>query len=222
MVDNVSIKDGSDTTVAAAADELSDSSFSPKVSLLDGTGSPTPISPATEGTLADVKTALETAGGLVVNLGTNNDVTVTGTVTANAGTNLNTSTLATQTTLASLLTNLGRVTPLVNLDVDESEDAVKASAGALYFIHAMNLTSAILYLKFYNATVANVTVGTTAPVLSFPVPTLGDTNGAGFCLSIPTGITFSTAITVACTTGLANSDTGAPAANAMVINLGYI
>jgi hypothetical protein len=32
--------------------------------------------------------------GLLVNLGTNNDVTVTGSVTANAGTNLNTSTLA--------------------------------------------------------------------------------------------------------------------------------
>ena len=35
------------------------------------------------------------AAGLLVNLGTNNDVTVTGTVTANAGTNLNTSALAT-------------------------------------------------------------------------------------------------------------------------------
>jgi len=36
----------------------------------------------------------DSTNGLTVNLGTNNDVTVTGTVTANAGTNLNTSTLA--------------------------------------------------------------------------------------------------------------------------------
>jgi len=42
------------------------------------------------------------AGGLLVNLGANNDVTVTGSVTANAGTNLNTSALATQATLATI------------------------------------------------------------------------------------------------------------------------
>ena len=41
-----------------------------------------------------IKTSLETAGGQLVNLGVNNDVTVTGSVTANAGTNLNTSALA--------------------------------------------------------------------------------------------------------------------------------
>jgi len=42
-----------------------------------------------------------TADGLLVNLGANNDVTVTGTVTANAGTNLNTSALALDATLTN-------------------------------------------------------------------------------------------------------------------------
>jgi hypothetical protein len=108
-----------------------------------------------------------------------------------------------------------------NIDVDESEDVVKATAGQVYWIHAMNLTAAVLYLKIYNATVATVTVGTTAPDLTFPIPTQGDTNGAGFALSIPNGIAFSTAITIACTTGIATADTGAPAANACVVNMGF-
>lgn len=43
------------------------------------------------------------ADGLLVNLGANNDVTVTGSVTANAGTNLNTSLLATEATLVTRL-----------------------------------------------------------------------------------------------------------------------
>lgn len=36
-----------------------------------------------------------------------------------------------------------------------------------------------------------------------------------------TGIAFSTAITVAATTGVADNDTGAPGANEVVLNLGY-
>ena len=57
--------------------------------------------------------------------------------------------------------------------------------------------------------------------MTFPIPTQGDTNGAGFTLSIPNGIAFSTAITVAATTGIADADTGAPGANEVIINLGY-
>lgn len=44
----------------------------------------------------------DSTDGVLVNLGTNNDVTVTGTVTANAGTNLNTSALALEATLGKL------------------------------------------------------------------------------------------------------------------------
>ena len=115
----------------------------------------------------------------------------------------------------------GGTTPYKNLDVDESEDSVKGSTGQIYWIHCMNLTSSPLYLKLYNATVASVIVGTTAPDLTFPIPTQGDTNGAGFTLSIPNGIEFGVAITIACTTGIADSDTGAPGANACVVNIGY-
>lgn len=116
----------------------------------------------------------------------------------------------------------GGTTPYKNLDVDESEDQVKGTAGQVYWIHAINLATAVRYLKFYNATAANVTVGTTTPVLTFPIPTQAETaDGAGFVLSIPNGIAFDTAITIAATTGIADSNTGAPGANEVIVNLGY-
>ena len=108
-----------------------------------------------------------------------------------------------------------------NIDVDESEDQIKATAGRVYWIHVINLSAAVLYLKFYNKTAANVTVGTTVPDLTFPVPSNGGTDGAGFVLPIPNGIVFNTAITIAATTGIADNDAGAPGANEVIVNLGY-
>lgn len=115
----------------------------------------------------------------------------------------------------------GGTTPYKNLDVDETEDQVKATAGQVYWIHAINTTDAPLYLKFYNATAASVTVGTTTPIMTFPVPGNANSDGAGFTLSIPNGIAFDTAITIAATTAVADNDTGAPSANALIVNLGY-
>jgi len=106
-----------------------------------------------------------------------------------------------------------------NIDVDETEDSVKASAGQVYWIQCTNLAASVIYLHFYNATVASVTVGTTTPDLTFAIPTQGDANGAGFVLTIPNGIAFGTAITVAATTTVGGS-TG-PAANEVLLNIGY-
>jgi len=109
-----------------------------------------------------------------------------------------------------------------NIDVDETEDAVKATAGQVYWIHAINSTAAPIFLKFYNATVATVVVGTTVPDLTFPVPANADSDGAGFTLSIPNGIAFGTAITIAATLLVADNDATSPGgANALVVNLGF-
>jgi hypothetical protein len=108
-----------------------------------------------------------------------------------------------------------------SIDIDETEEEVKATAGQVYGIHCMNMTIAPLFLKFYNLTAANTTVGSSTPVLTFPVPGNNDSDGGGFTLSIPSGIIFDTAICVACTTGVAAADTGAPAANACIVNILY-
>lgn len=141
-------------------------------------------------------------------------IPITGTVTVGSHAVTNAGTFAVQET--------GTVTAYKNLDCDESEDDIKTSAGTLYWIHVVNLANAVRYLKFYNATAANTTVGSTTPVLTFPIPTMGDTNGAGFTLSFgPKGVAFSTAICVAATTGLADNNSGAPGANEVVLNAGY-
>lgn len=103
-----------------------------------------------------------------------------------------------------------------SLDLDESEEEVKATAGTLYGFQFYNAAASTRYLKMYNATAANVTVGTTTPVRTYPVP--ATTAGT---IIFPVGVNFDTAITMAVTTGLADNDTGAPAANDFQINVDY-
>jgi hypothetical protein len=102
-----------------------------------------------------------------------------------------------------------------SIDIDETEEEVKATAGMVYNIIAYNNDSTNeMFLKFYNDTAANVVVGTTTPVLTFPIAA-----SQQLIIDVPKGIAFSTAITVAATTGVADSDTGAPDANDVLVNV---
>lgn len=117
----------------------------------------------------------------------------------------------------------GGMTIFNSIDLDESEEEIKATAGQVFSIAAFNHTNAPLYLRFYNATAANTTVGTTAAhVGPFTVPGNNDTDGAGFIWNNEIGIAFGTAISAAVTTGIAANDTGAPAANACSVVVGYV
>jgi len=116
----------------------------------------------------------------------------------------------------------GGLTPYKTIDLDETEEEIKATAGQVYGMHVMNLTAAPLYFKMYNATAATVVVGTTVPTITIPIPGNNDSDGAGFVWSIPQGIAFGTAITIACTTGVADADAGAPATNACVATVLYV
>lgn len=113
----------------------------------------------------------------------------------------------------------GGTTMYRNVDVDETEDQVKGSAGQVYWIQCSNIDATPIYLHFYNNLAASVTVGTTTPDLTFLVPSQGDANGAGFVLSIPNGIAFSTGITVAATTTVGGA--AGPGTNEVLLNLGY-
>jgi hypothetical protein len=103
-----------------------------------------------------------------------------------------------------------------SIDLDESEEAVKASAGQLFGFFLYNLASSKIYVKFYNDTVANVVVGTTTWALTIPLDA-----DQGAVVEFTNGIAFSTAITVAATTGVADNDTGAPGANEVIANVFY-
>lgn len=108
-----------------------------------------------------------------------------------------------------------------SLDIDETEEEVKATAGTIYSVWVTNTATATRWLKFYNATAASVTVGTTTPLITIGIPgnssddISGNFAGGGF------GITFDTAICVAATTGFADADVGAPATNDVFVNVFY-
>lgn len=96
---------------------------------------------------------------------------------------------------------------------------IKGAAGQLYWINVISLKASVLYLQMFNKASASVTLGTTVPDLVFPIPTSGNTNGAGFNFSVPNGIAMGTGISFAVTT----TETGATAAtvNEAYVNAGY-
>lgn len=99
-----------------------------------------------------------------------------------------------------------RNTALSSTDVE----ALVASAAGLYIrgFNIINPNTSDVYVKFYDATAANTTVGTTTPILTLFVPA----NGSVFEPYNKDNIVafFSTAITLACVTGLADNNTTAP------------
>ena len=122
----------------------------------------------------------------------------------------------TTTTVGGSATVVGfgqfRDVALSNTDV-----AVKASAGRVYSWYFKNPDEAdAAWVHFYNATAANVTVGTTVPVWSVEVPA-GGTNQYAF--TVP--MSFATAITIAATTSPAHDVSTAPS-SALYAFVGYI
>jgi hypothetical protein len=113
-------------------------------------------------------------------------------------------------------TTAGGLTIFRSIDLDETEEEVKATAGQVFGWYIYNDGAAEVYVKLYNATAANVTVGTTTPVMTIPIPATSVAN-----VEFTNGIAFGTAITAAATTGVADNDTAAPAANQVVCNLLY-
>jgi hypothetical protein len=118
---------------------------------------------------------------------------------------------------------LGGYSIFRSLDLDETEEAVKATPGQLYKLRISNFATTVRYVKIYNDTVANVIVGTTVPVDTIPIPPAAAAGNPTVITESygPAGAAFSAAITAAATTGLADNDTGAPGTNDIVITAFY-
>lgn len=107
-----------------------------------------------------------------------------------------------------------------SIDLDESEEEVKGSAGQLFGFYFCNMSGSTRYLKLYNLTAANTTVGTSTIVATFPLPGNATDDVAG-TVNFAYPIAFDTAISAAVTTGLADNDTGAPGANDCAVMFYY-
>lgn len=119
MADDRAFTDKDNTAFTAALDELGNGSLSPKVSMLDGTGSPTPISPATSGNQATTNTRI---GDLTE--------TAPGTDTASSGLNGRLQRVSQRLTslIAQFPATLGVKTAALSLSVTHaSDDAVKTA-----------------------------------------------------------------------------------------------
>lgn len=187
----------------------------------------------TDGTNARILKT-DTSGELQVDVLTMPTVTVNSHAVTNAGTFATQAAQSgtwtvqpgnTQNTTAWLVTPVpatsGGLSIFRSLDLDETEEEVKATAGQVYGCWFTNTATATRWLKFYNATAANVTVGTTTPVITLGLPGNTSDDIAGVLMGGAHGIAFGTAITVAVTTGVADNDTGAPGANDVILNVFY-
>jgi hypothetical protein len=76
-----------------------------------------------------------------------------------------------------------------------------------------NNSATLAYLRFYAATQANVTCGTNTPSDRALIPT--NTSGA----TLPTPVYYPSGLTVCVTTGIADNDTGAPAASTYLVSI---
>lgn len=99
--------------------------------------------------------------------------------------------------------------------------SLKASAGTLWEMIAMNLSASIpAYLKLFDKASAP-TLGTDTPVYVVPLPTAGSASGAGSSKAWPVGLKFTNGIAYAITGGIADNDATAVAASQVVLSGSY-
>lgn len=98
---------------------------------------------------------------------------------------------------------------------------IKATAGQVYHISVSNNSATLVYLRLYNAGSGfNGCASATNLLYQFGVP--ANTSGSGYVEDISMGLGgFTTGISMCLTAGYANTDTTAPPANAIIVNIGY-
>lgn len=139
MADNVTFTLGADSTppnnTVAATDELSDGSHAGLAKLLVSANGDRTFIPATA------------ADGLLVNLGTNNDVTVTGTITA--------------------VKDLGGTATRTSVADNAADVLILAANAARFSFSVFNDSTAVLYLALGAAAATTTNYTTQVPTNSF-------------------------------------------------------
>lgn len=98
-----------------------------------------------------------------------------------------------------------------NWALTNTKQTVKAAPGNVYGLKIINPHTAPVYVKFYDALVADVTVGVNTPKFVVPVPANdGTNNGVTWLAPDHPMMYFAVGITIACVTELADSGTTAP------------
>lgn len=201
------------------------------------TANPLPISDAggsltVDGSLTTVSTvtSLTQMNGAAISMGTGvrgtgtQRVTIctddvvpasqSGTWTVQPGNTANTTAWITQPVAGTT----GGATPVqVLTTASTNATSIKASAGTLYTISAINTTATIYYLKFYNVS-GTPSPGSDTPLQTFPIP--ANTSAAGLTIAFPVGIAFGTGIGI-CVVGAIGATDTSNAATGVAVSLTY-
>jgi hypothetical protein len=100
-----------------------------------------------------------------------------------------------------------------------SPTVVSTVRSTLYSIDAFNNSTTLAYIKLYNA--SSATCGSGTPFARYMIPFGTSSSGGGFAIPNINGDAYVNGITMCVTTGIADSDTGAPAASTYIVNLHY-
>lgn len=115
---------------------------------------------------------------------------------------------ATQLLILAALAPPAAISAFRNTAVTNTAVAVKATAGQVWGWNIINPNATPVYLKVYDTAAAGVTVGVTTVVKTLMIPGMGSV----FQEPNVAQLINSTAIAIACTTGLADADAVAPGA----------
>ena len=181
MADNVAITAGSGTTIAA--DEVTDGTLgSVKVQ----------YTKLMDGTLDGTNKAAVTSGGAL-------KVDLVGTTANSTAVKVDGSAVTQPVSLAPQTTGgwtyFSTSHDNSNTDLSTTVVAVKTSAGTLGGWYIYNPNTAVAYVQIFDVAQGSVTLNSTRPNLSLGIPPSGAAN-----ITIPAGITFGTAISIAATT----------------------
>lgn len=97
--------------------------------------------------------------------------------------------------------------------------SIKPSAGTVYSIDAFNNGSSVVYVKLYNS--PNITCGQGTPYARYLIPYGASSSGGGFNTPNVNGDAYFNGITLCITGGIGDSDTTAPPASTIIVNIHY-
>lgn len=100
---------------------------------------------------------------------------------------------------------------------DTTAVVVKSTPGSVYSIDGFNNGVTLAYVKLYNATSA--TCGSGTPQARYMIPFGTASSGGGFTIPNINGDAYGKGIVMCITTGIADADTGAPAASTYIVNI---
>lgn len=103
-----------------------------------------------------------------------------------------------------------------NLNVGITGQVIKAAKGQIFDLHICNQAASARFVKLYDK--ATTPLSTDTPQRTYSIP-------ASTTIALPvtaSGIEYLLGIGIRGTTGLADNDVGAPAANDIVVNISYL